>query len=47
MEKFEEEKTTYENEISELQHNIAALLEHMAKHMKRKENLPTAGEVND
>ena len=35
MERFEEEKTTYEREIGETQQTIAALLEHMQKTMVR------------
>lgn len=42
MERFEEDKTTYEREIGEHQQIIAALLEHMQKTMIRQNNLPTA-----
>lgn len=35
MEKFEDEKVTYESQISTHQITIAALLEHMSKNMAR------------
>jgi len=35
MEKFEEEKVTYEQQIGTHQQTIAALLEHMQKQMAR------------
>ena len=47
MERFEEEKTTYEREISETQGTIAALLEHMQKTMIRQNNLPTVAQYKD
>lgn len=47
MERFEEEKTTYEREIAETQGIIAALLEHMQKTMVRQNNLPTAAQFKD
>jgi intraflagellar transport protein 74 len=47
MERFEEEKTTYEREIAETQGTIAALLEHMQKTMVRQNNLPTAAQFKD
>lgn len=42
MEHFEDEKTTYESQISDHQQTIAALLEHMQKTMVRQNNLPTS-----
>lgn len=42
MEKFEEEKVTYEREISQHQQTIAALLEHMQKNMARSHKQPTS-----
>lgn len=47
MEKFEEEKTTYEGQIQGHQTTIAALLEHMQKTMIRQNNLPTAAQYKD
>ena len=47
MEQFEEEKTTYEKQITDHQTTIAALLEHMQKTMLRQNNLPSAAEVRD
>ena len=47
MEKFEEEKTTYEGQINEHQTTIAALLEHMQRTMIRQNNLPTAAQYKD
>lgn len=47
MERFEEEKTTYEGQISEHQSVVAALLEHMQKTMLRQNNLPTAAQFQD
>ena len=47
MERFEEEKTTYEGQIGEYQSTIAALLEHMQRTMVRQNNLPTAAQYKD
>lgn len=46
MEKFEEEKKMYEEQISVHAETVAQLLEHMQKHMMRKGNLPTAQSVD-
>lgn len=47
MERFEEDKTTYERDIGEHQLTIAALLEHMQKTMLRQNNLPTTAQYKD
>jgi len=47
MERFEEEKVTYEKEIGDTQSIVAALLEHMQKTMTRQNNLPTAAQYKD
>jgi intraflagellar transport protein 74 len=47
MEKFEEDKTTYEGQINEHQTTIAALLEHMQRTMIRQNNLPSAAQYKD
>ena len=47
MEKFEEDKQTYEREISEHQKVIALLLEHMQQNMVRQGQLPSKNEVNN
>lgn len=47
MEKFEEEKTTYEGQISTHQTTIASLLTHMQQNMIRQNNLPSASKAQD
>ena len=47
MEKFEEEKTNYENEITQHQQTIEALLDHMSKNMQRSNKLPSQSQVKD
>ena len=47
MEKFEEEKTTYEQQIGGHQHTISALLEHMQTNMARQNKLPSAAEAKN
>lgn len=47
MHSFEEEKTTYEQQIQIHQQTIAALLEHMQKNMARQNKLPTAAQYKD
>lgn len=47
MEKFEEEKTTYEQQIGGHQHTISALLEHMQTTMVRETKLPSQSEAKN
>mmetsp|Transcript_984 Transcript_984/g.991 ORF Transcript_984/g.991 Transcript_984/m.991 type:complete len:227 (+) Transcript_984:1061-1741(+) len=47
MEKFEDEKVTYESQIQTHQVTIAALLEHMSANMARENKLPSAAQVQD
>jgi len=41
MIKFEEEKTSYEQQIKDHQELIAGLLEHMQKNLARQHKLPS------
>jgi hypothetical protein len=46
MEKFEEEKTEYENQINLHQDTIKRLLEHMNSNIQREKALPSANDVS-
>ena len=47
MQKFEEEKTTYEQQIKDHQEMIAGLLEHMQKNLARQHKLPSQMQVDE
>lgn len=47
MTKFEEEKTTYEQQIKDHQEMIAGLLEHMQKNLARQHKLPSQMQVDE
>lgn len=47
MTKFEEEKTSYEQQIKDHQELIAGLLEHMQKNLARQHKLPSQMQVNE